>query len=195
MDLSAAPHGWGSAWPVLETERLILRPTRVEDFEGWAAFAADAESMRFMGGAQPRPVAWRAFGLMAGSWTLYGFGMFSLIEKATGRWLGRLGPWRPDGWPGNEIGWGIVREAWGRGIAFEAAVAAIDWAFATLDWQDVIHCIDDQNQRSRALAHRLGSTWLRRVVLPPPLGQEVDAFGQTRAAWRARPAQGGRLPR
>lgn len=190
--MSAVPPSDG---PALETARLILRPTRVGDFEGWAAFAADAESMRFMGGEQPRPVAWRAFGLMAGSWALYGFGMFSVIEKATGRWLGRLGPWRPDGWPGNEIGWGIVRDAWGRGIAFEAAVAAIDWAFATLGWQDVIHCIDAQNERSRALAQRLGSSWLRRVVLPPPLGQEVDAFGQTRAAWHARPAQGGRRPR
>lgn len=181
--------------PVLETERLTLRPTGAGDFDAWAAFAADAESMRFMGGVQPRPVAWRAFASMAGSWALYGFGMFSLIEKSTGRWLGRVGPWRPDGWPGNEIGWGIVHEAEGRGIAFEAAVAAMDWTFASLGWSEVIHCIDPANDRSLALARRLGSTWQRRVALPPPLGQELDAYGQTRAAWRARPDHSGGGPR
>ena len=47
---------------------------------------------------------------MAGSWALNGFGMFSVIEKASGLWLGRIGPWRPDGWPGNEVGWGLVSE-------------------------------------------------------------------------------------
>ena len=44
----------------LETPRLILRPTRLEDFEAWAAFMGDTETMRFMGGTQPRSMAWRA---------------------------------------------------------------------------------------------------------------------------------------
>ncbi len=185
MGLSAA-RGRSGAGPWLETERLILRPTRVEDFEGWAAFAADPESMRFLGGPQPRAVAWRAFIAMAGSWALYGFGMFSVIDKANGRWLGRLGPWRPEGWPGNEIGWGMVRDVEGRGLALEGARAAIDWAFATLGWSEIIHCIDDGNERSIALARRLGSTWQRRARLPPPLAVEVNVYGQSRAGWRAR---------
>lgn len=40
-----------SLGPTLETERLILRPTTAEDFEPWAAFAADEEASRFLGGA------------------------------------------------------------------------------------------------------------------------------------------------
>ena len=47
--------------PVLQTERLILRPTRAEDFEPWAAFMADEAATRFIGGAQPRATAWRGF--------------------------------------------------------------------------------------------------------------------------------------
>ncbi len=181
--------------PRLETERLIMRPTRIEDFDAWAQFAADPESMRFLGGPQPRPVAWRAFASMAGSWALYGFGMFSLLDKATGQWLGRLGPWRPEGWPGNEIGWGIARSAQGRGIAFEGARAAIDWAFDALGWDAIIHCIDAGNTRSVALAQRLGSSRQRRAVLPPPVAVELDVWGQTRAEWRARATQLGGLPR
>src|SRR5215468_9895460 len=118
----------------LETPRLILRPTASEDFEPWAAFMADADASKFVGGPQPRPVAWRGFMSMAGAWSMQGFAMFSIIEKASGRWIGRLGPWMPEGWPGTEVGWAIVRDCWGRGYAPEGAAAATDWAFDHLAW-------------------------------------------------------------
>ena len=194
MGLSRGPRRHDTG-PCLETERLILRPTRVEDFEAWAAFAAHPESMRFLGGPQPRAVAWRAFIAMAGSWALYGFGMFSVIERASGRWLGRLGPWRPEGWPGNEIGWGMIHDVEGRGFALEGARAAIDWAFDALGWTEIIHCIDDGNERSVALARRLGSVWQRRALLPPPIGTEISVYGQSRPEWQARTAQPRDRPR
>jgi RimJ/RimL family protein N-acetyltransferase len=171
--------------PVLETPRLILRPPTAEDFEPWAAFMAD-DSTRFIGGPQHPAVAWRGMGTMIGAWTIEGFSMFSVIEKTTGRWLGRLGPWRPHGWPGTEVGWGLIPEAQGKGYAVEGATAAIDWAFDVLDWTEVIHCIDAENHPSIALAERLGSRRLRSAVLPPPLEWPVDVYGQSREAWRAR---------
>ena len=95
----------------IETPRLLLRPTRPEDFDAFAAFLADAESMRYLGSApQPRSLAWRSFLSMAGAWAIQGFAMFSVIEKASGRWIGRVGPWQPEGWPGTEVGWGIARD-------------------------------------------------------------------------------------
>jgi RimJ/RimL family protein N-acetyltransferase len=90
----------------LETPRLILRPTRPEDFEPWAAFMADGEASKFIGGPQPRSTAWRGFMSMAGSWAMNGQAMFSVVEKSSGDWIGRVGPWVPDGWPGNEVGLG-----------------------------------------------------------------------------------------
>jgi len=171
--------------PVLETARLILRPPKVEDFEGWAAFYADAETMRYMEGPQPREVAWRALATMAGCWALCGFGMFSLIDRESGRWIGRVGPWRPEGWPGNEVGWGILSEFQGKGYAYEAAVASIDWAFDVLGWDCIIHSVPEVNQRSNALAQRLGSTRQRLITLPPPAGTPVYMWGQTREQWRA----------
>jgi RimJ/RimL family protein N-acetyltransferase len=177
--------------PVVETARLILRLPTEEDFEGWAAFSADPETMRYLGGPQSREIAWRTLATMAGCWALRGLGMFSVIERQSGRWIGRVGPWRPEGWPGNEVGWGILREFEGKGYAFEASVAAIDWAFEVLDWESVIHCVPEVNLRSRALAQRLGSTCQRLVVLPPPAGTEVWVWGQTRDQWRARKAGSG----
>ena len=176
--------------PTLETARLILRPPGQEDFDGFAAMCAEEETMRFIGGVAPRAGAWRQMATIVGSWGLIGFGFFSVIEKESGRWIGRLGPWRPGGadggWPGNEVGWGLMAAARGKGLAQEGAVAAIDWAFDHLGWTDVIHCIDPKNAPSIALAERLGSRRLRTALLPPPIDVEVDIYGQTREEWRAR---------
>jgi RimJ/RimL family protein N-acetyltransferase len=172
---------------VLETARFWLRPTRLEDFDAWAQFVADPVATRYLGGPQPRAVAWRSFLTMAGAWHLQGFAMFSVIDKASGRWLGRVGPWYPEGWPGTEIGWGIVSDCWGRGYATEAARAAVDWVFAALGWREVIHVIDVDNVASQALARKLGSRRRGRGRLPAPYeSAAVDIWGQTRDEWRAR---------
>src|SRR3712207_5977714 len=112
--------------PTLETARLILRPPVEADLEGWAEFMADEEAARFVGGVQSRPAAWRGMATMTGSWALRGFGMFSVVERESGRWVGRLGPWMPEGWPGTEVGWGVHPAFQGRGYAVEGSIAAID---------------------------------------------------------------------
>jgi RimJ/RimL family protein N-acetyltransferase len=178
--------------PTLETERLILRPTASEDFEAWAAFMADDEVTRYLGGTQPRSTAWRGMMQVAGSWAVHGFAMFSVIEKASGRWVGRLGPWQPEGWPGTEVGWGLTRDAWGKGYAQEGAIAAIDWAFDHLGWTEVIHSIESGNLASRRVAERLGSVIWRSEPLPAPYEHiSVDIWGQSRAEWMARRAVRG----
>jgi len=171
----------------IETERLILRPTRAEDFDGWAALMADPESARHIGGQQPRAVAWRGFLSMAGAWAIQGYGMFSVIEKSSGRWIGRLGPWQPDGWPGTEVAWGLLRDAWGKGYAPEGAAAAIDWAFEHLGWAEVIHTIAPDNVASQSVARKLGSSLRGPGQLPEPFTDvAIDLWGQTRAQWRER---------
>ncbi len=173
--------------PVLFTERLILRPPVAEDFEAWADFHADPETMRHLGGVQPRATAWRSLCTMAGAWTVRGYAMFAMIERDTGRWIGRAGPWMPEGWPGTEIAWGIAREFEGKGFAFEAAVASIDYAVDVLGWTDIIHTIAPDNIASIRLAQRLGSTNRGPTQLPPPLAHmPVDCWGQSAADWRAR---------
>ncbi len=78
--------------PILETNRLILRPPQAEDFDGFCALAADPEASRFIGGVQPPAVVWRALCTITGAWSISGCSMFSVIEKETGQWIGRLGP-------------------------------------------------------------------------------------------------------
>lgn len=167
----------------LETSRLILRPPVEEDLDGWAGLDADARAVGFIGGLRTRNQAWMDMATAAGMWSLRGCGLFSVIEKDTGRWVGRVGPWLPQGAIGTEVGWAISPTVWGKGYATEAAHAAIAWAFDHLGWTDVIHCIDSPNAASIALAERLGSAWLRAAQEPD--GKEVQVYGQSRDTWRA----------
>lgn len=172
--------------PTLETERLILRPPADVDLDGFAELMADPAGARFIGGVQPRAMVWRGMAAIAGSWSLHGFSMFSVIEKTSGAWIGRIGPWRPDGWPGDEVGWGLLPSAWGKGYAVEAATATIDWAFDHLGWTDIIHCIDPENTPSQKVAQRLGAINRGPVTLPAPHeASKVEAWGQTADQWRA----------
>ncbi len=173
--------------PVIETERLILRPTALDDFPRWAEFQADAETTRFIGGPKTPPETWRILMSVAGAWSLTGVSFFSVIEKASGQWVGRIGPWRPEGWPGPEVGWSLHPDAAGRGYAHEAAVASLDYAFDVLGWDEAIHTIDADNAASIRLAERLGSRYRGPGRLPPPFeALPVGVWGQTRDEWRAR---------
>jgi RimJ/RimL family protein N-acetyltransferase len=148
---------------------------------------ADEENARFIGGVAAPSQVWRQLCTMAGSFALFGYARFSVGEKASGRWSGRVGPWMPADWPGPEVGWGLIRDVWGRGYATEAATASIDWAFDNLGWTEVIHCIEPDNLPSEKLALRLGSKRLRSVRMPKPFDDKVvDVWGQSREDWRRR---------
>ena len=173
--------------PRIETRRLLLRLPRIEDFEPYAEMHAHEGAARHIGGVLLRAPAWRKFLQMPGAWMVQGYAMFSVVEKASGRWIGQAGPWQPEGWPGTEVGWAFHPSAWGQGYATEAATAAIDWAFANLGWREVIHSIAPENTPSQALAARLGSVNRGPGTLPPPHEDvRIDIWGQSREDWRTR---------
>lgn len=148
--------------PVLETERLILRGHRSSDFEPFATFCA-TERSKGVGGPTTRAQAWRGMAMMVGHWELRGYGMWWLEEKKSGKCIGRAGLWNPEGWPAPELGWVIYDGFEGKSLAYEAAVAARDYAFQDLSWTTLISLIEPDNARSVALAKRLGArldgTW------------------------------------
>lgn len=177
--------------PVLETARLILRPPEKGDLGLWAEKMADPEGMLHFGGPQPEQGAWRAMAMILGAWAMDGASLFSVVEKSSGRWIGRVGPWFPRGWPGPEIGWSLDRAVWGKGYATEAAACAMDWAFDELGWPEAFHVIAPLNEPSKAVARRLGSRLLREIDAPGlraagTPAPRVELWGQSREEWRAR---------
>lgn len=152
--------------PVLETARLILRAPETADFEAWASYIG-SERARFTGGPQDRTQAWRSFCGITGHWVHRGYGMFVVVLRSGGPALGLVGPWYPEGWPGQEIGWTLFTpEAEGRGYAREAAEATRAHAFDVLGWTTAISLIDPGNTRSEALARRLGCVADGEAMLP-----------------------------
>jgi RimJ/RimL family protein N-acetyltransferase len=144
--------------PEVTTERLLLRGFREEDFEPWAAIAADDEVMRAVGrenGLEP----WEAYNEVfstLGHWAVKGYGLWALEERATGELVGRAGLYYPPDWPEIEVGWRIARPRWGEGFAPEAGAAALRWAFDDLGVDHVVSLIADANTRSQRVAEKLG---------------------------------------
>ena len=169
----------------IETDRLILRPIEPEDVEAHCVMMADPRVARFLTpGGRPRSRAeeWRGFATLLGHWRLRGFGFFSVLEKETGEWVGRVGPWAPEGWPGLECGWGVASPHWGKGYAPEAAIAAIDWTFGKFpELSRILSLIDPANASSQAVARKVGETNTGEVF--PFLDLKLDIWAAEREAW------------
>ena len=172
--------------PVIETERLRLRQWRASDVVPYTAMLADPGTARFITvdgkSVDDAMTGWRHTVVMAGHWAIHGAGMFAVEEKHSGKFVGRVGPWFPPAWPDFEVGWGIARDARGKGYASEAATAAIDWAFANFEIAQVIHCIDRENVGSQGVARRLGAEKQGEYEL---FGHAADIWVTRRERWLA----------
>ena len=178
------------AAPQLETPRLILRGWRAEDFSPYAAMLADPETARFVtrkGRPYGEAETWAELAFFVGHWQLLGYGQFALEERATGAFVGRVGPLQPIGWPGFEIAWALAPAARGQGYAVEAADAAIRWSFEHFAPDRIISVIDPRNGASRRVAERLGER--RTNALFAPFGHPCEIWAMDRHEWRERLAR------
>ena len=130
----------------IATERLQLRMFGPADLDAYAAMSADAEVMRHIGEGGPigRDMAWRGMAGFLGHWALRGYGMWAIEERASASLIGRAGFITPEGWPGLELGWLLARDAWGRGYATEACVAALAHGRQRFGAQELISLITRQ---------------------------------------------------
>ncbi len=156
--------------PTLETERLILRPYRLEDFETYVEMWADPDVVRFIGGKSfDREASWSRFLRQAGVWQNLGFGFFAIEEKVTGRFVGEAGfhdlkrNIDPSIEGTLEAGWGLMPTGQGWGYATEAMAAAIAWAEGKFPGQRMTCIIDPDNLPSVRVAKRLGFEELART--------------------------------
>jgi len=172
--------------PVLETERLLLRGMAPADAPALAVIHGDPEVVRFIGGqADPSlPGAYDKVLLYTGHWALYGCGKWAVVEKATGKLVGRTGFLdSPHEWPGVELGWTFGRASWGKGYATESALAARDWAFERLGIDRVLSMIDPANTSSQRVARRIGETVWKPFM---HRGVEQTLWSITREEWLSR---------
>jgi len=148
-----------------QTERLVLRQWREQDFESFAAVYADPDLARFIGGQSDRDSAWRRMASLVGHWVLRGYGYWAVEEGDTGRFVGCVGLWRSDGWPELELGYWLVPTMYGKGYATEAGAFARDYAFTTVGADTLVSYIKPANEPSKRVAERLGAHYEATIAL------------------------------
>jgi RimJ/RimL family protein N-acetyltransferase len=160
---------------VIETTRLRLRPFSASDLDDLARLNAEPEVVRYLGTGKPldRAQTWRQIALFMGHREIRGYTALAIEDRATGEFLGRSGPWYPEGWPMLEVGWVVAPARQGQGIATEAGRASLDWCFAHLGVDRVCSIIDPANVASARVGEKLGARIEARVTL---LGREANLW-------------------
>jgi len=159
---------------MLETPRLRLvmpGPSHVAAHEGFLT----SDRAAALGWTAMPHEAWRTFAAYVGHHGLCGFGPLVAEAREDGRPVGMFGPWLPLGQPEPEIIWTVFAAAdEGKGYGMEAGRAVLAHVFGTLGWDTAVSYIAFGNDRSAALAVRLGAaqdgTWIT------PRGTEVRVF-------------------
>lgn len=152
----------------LATQRLILRPHTLADFDDSFAMWADPIVARYVGNVpMTREQAWQKVLRTIGLWTAFGFGMFA-VRDLEGRWVGEVGVWESKrdtepAYEGLEAGWVLALWAHGQGLASEALAAALAWFDHTHGRRDIMCLIDPSNAPSRKVAAKHGFVETRRV--------------------------------
>lgn len=142
--------------PTLTTERLTLRPQQRGDFEPFAALLG-SDRARYMGGPLSRDTAWAWFCSDEASWTFLDHGALSITETATGALVGQIAILQPPSFPERELGWLAYEGMTGKGYVTEAARALRDWGFRSRGYATLVSYVDPRNDRSHAVARRLGA--------------------------------------
>lgn len=146
-----------------ETDRLILRAYREADREALAALNGDPQVGAWLSGPLDRLASDALMDRANAHIQAHGFGFWAAERKADARLVGMIGLMvveagaLPVG-PAIEIGWRLVPDAWGQGLAAEGARAALAWGFTHLDVDEIIAFTAATNLRSQAVMTRIGMT-------------------------------------
>ncbi|MFJ9709566.1 GNAT family N-acetyltransferase [Streptomyces sp. NPDC101234] len=163
---------------MIETERLLLRPLRVEDVDAFVALHEDTRVNRFVGSYSHQQALVR-LKLIERQWAERGHGLCAVELKSSGAFIGRCGLNFWEVFDEVELGWTLMADAWGHGYATEAAHACAEWGFASLDSDYFTAMIRPGNTASVRVAERLGFTPLRDDEL---LGNPVTVYSLGRPA-------------
>ena len=158
-----------TACPTLTTERLVLRPLEESDLDAFTSMHNEPEVRRSLNlpRTYSRRDAWQSMAQWRGQWELRGSGQWAVTERSSGAFVGRAGLHRPEvaDWPGLEVGWALRPAYWGKGYATEAGRRSIAYAFEEMEADEVFSVIHPGNERSQAVARRLGLSLVDERVL------------------------------
>lgn len=147
----------------IETERLVLRPVALEDFDAYASMLADPDCWTYSTrGPMTGDEAYTRLLRQAGHWALLDYGLFAVFEKETDRFVGEVGygdfhrELGDDFDKHPEAAWTIMKPYQGKGYAYEAAHAALEFTEDRLIATRTVCMIHHENKASIRIARKLG---------------------------------------
>lgn len=163
--------------PTLETERLILRPFKLEDVPEWVVINKDPEITRYTGdgGVVTEAVMeHRIREHVLGDYAKHGFGRWVVVHKEDDCIIGFTGlKFIPD-MDVVDLGYRFAKKYWGQGIATEASLAALDFGFSELELQRIVAYIIPENVGSQKVLEKLGFSFVREFYEEDELEHEYE---------------------
>jgi len=150
----------------METNRLILRQFKHDDWQDLHAYYSDENATKFtVGKAFTEGETWRVMASIIGHWQLRGYGPYAVEDKVTGKVMGNIGFWYPIDFPGPEILWGLAKEYHGQGFASEAVRAVQTVGKEYLPEISFVSFIHKDNHASIQLADAVGAKFEKEIQL------------------------------
>jgi ribosomal-protein-alanine N-acetyltransferase len=143
---------------MLETERLIIRKFTLDDLNKLIELRSDDEVIKYLGGRalqNPEAIAKR-MRFYLDCYEKFGFGMCAMIWKDTGEMFGWSGIQPLDGTSEIEVGYGMTKEFWGKGIGYECASAWLAYGFETANLERIVAVASPENTGSWRIMEKCG---------------------------------------
>ncbi len=141
-----------------ETERLLIREFTLEDLDKLIDLRSDEEVIRYLGGKtlqNPEAIEKR-LKFYIGCYEKFGFGMSAMIWKETNEMFGWSGLQPLEDTSEIELGYGMTKEFWGRGIGFECALAWLEFGFEQAGLERIAAVANSENKGSRRIMEKCG---------------------------------------
>ena len=169
-----------------ETERLILRKITQNDFDSWYEILSDEETMRYYPAPYDRAGVQRWMDWTLDNYSRYGFGLWAVIQKENGRFIGDCGITMQNihGQMVPEIGYHIHKNYWRQGYASEAALKCMEYAFENYDFPVVYSYMKYDNAASWGVAVKNGMQLIEEYT--DPANEMTRVYAITREEWTRR---------
>ena len=168
---------------MIETERLLLRPYTLSDFDSLYEILSDPETMQHYPAPydEEKTRNWITWNL--DNYEKYGFGLWAVVLKETGEFIGDCGITLQniDGEILPEIGYHIHKKYWRRGFAKEAARAVRNWGFRNTQYDIFYSYMKYTNIGSWSTALANGMKKVKEY--PDPKNTISYAYAITREEW------------
>ena len=147
----------------LETERLILKPTKQSDFDDLLALRSDPDVMKYTEqGVQTKEDIQDFLDITIPYQKKYGHDICSVFEKSSGIFVGQAGLFcaSENKHSDIEIGFSLHKKYWGRGYGTELVKALIQWGFENLLVAKLVAFTDPENIASHRILQKCGMTYV-----------------------------------